>query len=445
MPGFGDRARWTAFSLWHGFRAARGWDRSLAAYRRSQVRNLQRIVTHAYETVSHYSDAMRAAGLRPEDIRSVDDLALLPQIGPADLAAAPERLRSSAVADDEIVTLSSSGTSGRAKTLTVDIRALFLQRAHARRREPLMASLIGRRFGHRYMSVARPGGIPAGIRAALEPYRWSPRSVAGERTMVQLGDPPERIAARINHERPDVLTGYGSFIGSLFHWADRNGVEMVAPKVVVYIGDRMAPADRRLIEERFGVTVLSAYASLETQHMGGQCLHRRFHIDIDRVAFRVVDDDGRRVPAGGTGHIVVSNLANRATVLLNYRLGDLVTVGPSTCPCGCPLPSIESIDGRSGDIIVRPGGTFVHGAVALEALQALPAVVRVRVEQLEVERFRLEVVPSSGVEADSLAGDLRSALRGAVGGEPEVDVRLVDAVSTTASGKVRPIVSHCSL
>jgi phenylacetate-CoA ligase len=55
---------------------------------------------------------------------------------------------------------------------------------------------------------------------------------------------------------------------------------------------------------------------------------------------------------------VVSNLVNRATVLLNYRLGDLASYVGGSCPCGLALPLHAPPIGRIDDVIEN--GAVVH-------------------------------------------------------------------------------------
>lgn len=55
-------------------------------------------------------------------------------------------------------------------------------------------------------------------------------------------------------------------------------------------------------------------------------------------------DSGMRVAPGSKGEVVISNLVNRASVPLNYKLGDVVTLSAAQCACGRTLPTIETID-----------------------------------------------------------------------------------------------------
>jgi phenylacetate-CoA ligase len=155
----------------------------------------------------------------------------------------------------------------------------------------------------------------------------------------------------------------------------------------------MADGDRALIERELGVPVLSTYQAAETLRLGFQCeLRRGFHVSEDHVAIRVLDGRGNAVGPGGTGEIVISNLTNHATVILNYKLGDVVTLSAQPCPCGRTLPTIERIEGRADDSIALPGEERIHALGVQAALHRVPGVIQVQIVQEELRRFLLRVV-----------------------------------------------------
>jgi phenylacetate-coenzyme A ligase PaaK-like adenylate-forming protein len=109
-----------------------------------------------------------------------------------------------------------------------------------------------------------------------------------------------------------------------------------------YSSDSLSSSVRRLIAEKFGLPVLSTYEAVEAFKIGFEC-HQRvgIHLNIDLYPVRVVNAQGEPLPDGESGDVVVSNLVNRATVLLNYRLGDIATKLSVPCPCGRSLPLLS--------------------------------------------------------------------------------------------------------
>jgi phenylacetate-CoA ligase len=211
---------------------------------------------------------------------------------------------------------------------------------------------------------------------------------------------------------------------------------------MVYGADAMADSDRQLIEQEFGIPVSSTYQSVEALRIGFECERRRgFHISLDAVAVRVVNEQGKDVEPGGTGNIVISNLTNRATVLLNYKLGDVVTRSAHACDCGRTLPMIECIRGRSDDVLRLADGRVMHALVALEPLRAVPGVGQIQVVQQARDRFVLRAVAQGDVDRTETAGALIRALESKVGRTGRVEVDWVDALPPGQNGKVKAVIS----
>ena len=244
----------------------------------------------------------------------------------------------------------------------------------------------------------------------------------------------------LNEFKPDLVHGYGSFLGSFFREALADGLLTHRPRVVLYHSDAMPAADQALIEQELGAALISSYVAAETLFIAFQCeAHRGFHIDIDRLALRLVDPDGRPVAPGGRGEVVVSNLTNRATVLLNYRLGDLVTLSNAPCPCGRTLPTLDSIDGRSDDVLLLPDRSWVHGRRVSVALMRCADLVQARVCQEAIGRFLIRAVAAPSADRGELAEALRHELAALVGDDAVITVEMLPALPAGPSGKVRTV------
>ena len=157
--------------------------------------------------------------------------------------------------------------------------------------------------------------------------------------------------AEINRVRPTLLIAYGSFIELLFGTVKARGLQLHTPLAVLYVSDHLTDIGRRVVEDDFGVKVISNYSAAEALRIGFSCLaNDGFHLHSDLAHVRIVDEEGRDVPAGESGEVLVSNLVNRGTVLLNYRLGDQGSLarGAGVCPAdGRCRASRRSRDGAT--------------------------------------------------------------------------------------------------
>src|SRR4030067_870432 len=100
----------------------------------------------------------------------------------------------------------------------------------------------------------------------------------------------------------------------------------------------MSDGGREFFERELGIPVYSRYNAVEAFKIGFTCEERQaFHLNSDLTHVRIVDADGKPCAAGQTGEVIISNLVNRATVLLNYRLHDVAALSDELCPCGRTL------------------------------------------------------------------------------------------------------------
>ncbi|MGA7413563.1 MAG: hypothetical protein WBW33_24020 [Bryobacteraceae bacterium] len=443
MANLLTRLRWTAFTAWHLRRESALPFWPLARVQAIQNRRVRDMLGFAWREVPFYRDAMAHARLRPEDIRTADDLALLPLVGKAELEANPAQF-SPAGRTLSGLTLQSSGTSGRSRNIDYDAAALFWSLVNGQRQRAALTKIVGQWTGYREAVIARPGGLPFQIRTFYESHAWLPLRWELRRLTISAAETFPQILTRLEEFRPDVVWGYGAHLGAYYRWVSRQGTGSCMPKAVIYGGDRMADADRSLIEEHLGVAVFSFYQAAEALRIAFQCEQRQgLHVSVDQIAVRAIDSAGRRVGPGGSGEIVISNLVNRATVLLNYRLGDTVTLGNGPCPCGRSLPTLARVEGRADDLLLLPDGSSVHALGLLNGLQAVPGVVQVQLVQEELRRFRLLVVWQDGAASTDGEVSLRSSLVARFGLDATFSIERVQLIPTDAGGKVRAAISRC--
>ena len=442
--------RWLEKSYWSASTFLKAIDEENLPFRRldsilaKQDRRVRAMVAHAYATVPHYRDAMQDLAMQPADFRSAANLAALPLIDGEDLANEPNRFCSTSYTAAGTLTLHSSGTSGRAKAVRYDSAALFTALARGHRQRAVMAYFIGKRYGYRAMNAIRSDSIAKQLRRFYESHSWVPHPIDLQRSTLPLDLPFDQAVRRINEFQPNVLAGYGSHLGALLRWAWEHERELHRPDLVWYGADAMPDADRKLIENELGVPVISTYQAGEALRIGFQCEQRKgFHLSIDDVAVRVIKPDGSSAGPGEEGEIVISNLSNRATVLLNYKLGDVVTMPTVPCICGRTLPTIDRIAGRADDLVMLPDGESRHSLFLLAPLQAVPGVVQIQLVQQTIRQLSINAVCAAGSDWRSIHNSLTDITHKLLDHQIRVDATRVAAIPSEPGGKVRAVISHC--
>ena len=144
---------------------------------------------------------------------------------------------------------------------------------------------------------------------------------------------------------------------------------------------------------------------------------------------------------GEYGEVVVSNLVNRAMVLLNYRLGDLAVLGKHSCECGHTLPWLESLEGKTYEFIELPDGQIVDPGLLWSIFKKRKEVQGYQVVQRGPWSFAAKVLPAEGTNMKTLEKELRRELQSIFQDKAQVDILFVKGFPITAGRKFRPVVS----
>jgi phenylacetate-CoA ligase len=377
------------------------------------------LVRHAAEYVPHYRDLFEERGVDAEDVASADDLRELPLLDKETVQRDEARFCSTSTEAARAFAFPTSGSSGTPLMVFHEPTALFRYLVVGERRRAVARALLGR-GRHRTVTIARSNSTGARTRATLRRLTLLP--ARPERARLSPESSVKEMVAVLAERRPDVVAGWGNSLESLFRLAAAGEINIPLPRLVDYHAEAMSDEGRRLIENDLGIPVTSNYGSVETFGIGYFCEHRTgFHLHEDACHVRVVRDDRSDAPPGEPGEVVVSNLVNRGTVLLNYRLGDVAALLPDACPCGRSFRLLSAVQGRVSEIVRLANGRRVHpisvaGAVRQEGL------LRFRLRQEARDRFVLEVVTLNDEAYTRVVEGSLPKLRGVLGG---ADVELV--------------------
>jgi phenylacetate-CoA ligase len=436
------RLYWTAFTAWHLLGQARYPYRSPERIARDRDRNVRRMVRYAYRWVPYYHETIDRLGLSPRDFHTFDDLRKLPLISVADLQPWPDAFRSTQHRDDDLLPLASSGSTGSPHTIWHSPSSLYLNAAHGERHHALLQRLLGKRRGYRTVTIDALPGQTEEVQAAMRANAIWPRGMVRPRILVDDDQPLDELAATIARLRPDVLGGFGATIGELVLKLDAQGELPYLPRVIRYSVEALPEAARRLLG-KYGVEILSVYQSCEAFKLGWECeAHQGYHINADYYPTRIVGLDGQEAAPGDVGEIVICNLTNRGTVLLNYRTGDLAARLDEPCPCGRNLPRIGWVQGRIADALLAPDGSRVPWWLLGRALTDLPGVWQFQVVQESRQHITVRVLAGPDCDQAAVAQTVRAIVAQRMGATVAVEVAFVDGLEHTAAGKLRHVINR---
>ncbi len=268
--------------------------------RQARDRRVRHIVRHAARTVPYYQELFRELQLNPADIRRAEDLQKLPLIDRAVVREQHARFISTSQWGRDSVQIPTSGTSGVPLLVHHDRYSTLAQVAFDERRRAAWRAILGPSGARTILTVAFSGTSADSWGAFWADNMWRP---APPRSIRLYGhEPLDEVIETINRHRPEVIASHGSYLELLFRMAAARGLDVHPPKLIAYGADSMSEEGRRLIEERLGCPILSRYGAVEAPGIGFTCEQRTgFHLNVDLVHVRLIDQNGHDVPPGQSG------------------------------------------------------------------------------------------------------------------------------------------------
>jgi phenylacetate-CoA ligase len=338
--------------------------------------------------------------------------------------------------------LFSTGTSATGqKRILWDARALFRQLVYGERDRIVLYHLLGKTWGQRRLSLFPTESSTAEVTRFHRDRLFVPAAFARTESLSSQASYDE-IARRINQLRPDVVYSYGSVAEGFFRHAAAHEVELNPPRAWVYGGDDLSEEGRALIEERYDCRVHSTYQAVEVGRIGFQCEEQSgFHLNVDLCPVRIVDVEGNTLPPGQVGEVVVSNLYNRAMVLLNYRIGDRGALSPTPCPCGRSLPLLKRLEGRSSSTLHLADGREILDHVLTHAYKdVLQDAMAFQIVERRAGDFLWRVVAAPDADRNALQRGILDVAQRVLGEGNALAVEFVDRIEPGPGGKLERVV-----
>ena len=219
-------------------------------------------------------------------------------------------------------------------------------------------------------------------------------------------------------------TGTPQFLLTLLERARESGRKLRLKRALV-TGAPLPPPLRARLQDDFGVDVYQSYGTADAGTLGYECAVKKgWHVAPGVVIEVLRPGDDRPADEGEAGQVVVTS-PNEVYPLVRFGTGDLSAWNREPCPCGRPAPRLAGFLGRVGEG-VKVRGMFVHPRELAGALGGDPAVARYQAVVTEegggrdVLTVRVEAAPGATLgeaEVAALASRIREAVKGRAGVE----------------------------
>lgn len=395
-----------------------------------QKRKLQRIIKHAYGTVSYYHRLFNSVSLMPEDIRDKQDLQHIP---------ITSRKRVQSLPTEEIVTkgvkLSSCHRGRTTGSTGIPLDIIKTQQEYQLSNLLMMRSFLAN--GYRLTDKRVIVGVPR-----VWPRYWFQSLGIVRQKFVSAFDSPENQLEQIRQIGPDFIWGFPSSLRRVAEEIERRGIEDISPRGIATGGELLDEKTRQVIQSAFRSKVVDFYSSEECGNIAWECdRHEGYHTNIDSLVVEIVKD-GKPARPGERGEVVITSLDSYAMPLIRYAIGDIGVAREGLCSCGRGLPLLETIEGRSHDLVVLSNGTILSPFELTSALEYVPGILQFRVIQKRIDHFVLQLKIERNFTQETVIRKARKEMTRILGHQSHIEIQIVGEVPRDPSGKMRSVISN---
>ncbi|HZJ03041.1 MAG TPA: phenylacetate--CoA ligase [Thermoleophilia bacterium] len=320
--------------------------------KRLQGERLVSLVERLHANVPLYTQRLDEAGVKPSDVKGLDDFARLPFTYKRDLRDTYP-FGMFAVPLKEIVRIhASSGTTGKPTTVgytraDIDMWAEMMARTMAAA-GVTEDDVLQNAYGYGLFT----GGL--GAHYGAERLGASVIPISGGNTQKQL--------MLMQDYQTTVLCSTPSFALYIWDVAGEMGIDMAALplRVGVFGAEPWSNAMRREIEQKLNIKAIDIYGLSEIMGPGVsfECAEAQngLHVNEDNFLAEIIDPTtGEPLGDGETGELVFTTLTKEGIPLLRYRTGDITRLNVDACECGRTFARMDRVSGRSDDMLIIRG------------------------------------------------------------------------------------------
>ena len=402
------------------------------ALRELQRRRLHALLTHAYAHCPFYRARFDRAGLRPEDVRRLEDLSALPILEKSDLQQHVGDMLARNWPKDDLIANQTGGSTGTPVSF-------FL--SHDRRRSRAAATLRHNRWAG--WDVGDRVAVLWGAPRDAPRSDWRARLRRGllrEPLWLDTAHVTEHSLAAFHEQllryKPRVLQAYARSILLFAQYLKGRGLRPHQPYSIVTSAEGLEAHERTLVEGVFGCPIFNRYGCREVSVIASECAaHQGLHVMAEGLTVEVVSGD-RPARPGEMGNILVTDLLNPAMPLIRYRIGDVGSFAEGPCSCGRSLPRLRTVHGRVTDFLVGSDGRLVSGVfLATYVVAHRPSLGQVQIHQDRAGAVVYRIRPGRSFAATEDLAYLEQTSRQYLGEGTAVGWELVEELPSEPSGK----------
>lgn len=396
-----------------------------------QEKKLRMLLKHAYENVEYYHKKFDSVGLKPDDIRKLEDLRKLPITTKEEVRRNfPEGITARNIDSDKCKSYITSGSTGMPLTVVVDPKG-----------DDYRSALFGRPFFECGLGSRDKMMLVGDARRFPKNLKWFQKLGFLPRKYFSAAEPVEKNLPEILDYKPEAIYAFSTYLFLLTKAFQKVGIEDFSPRLVFATGEVLSAQARKLMESTLGSKIFDIYGCVETDRLAWECEeHMGYHMDVDSTIIEFIKDD-EAVSPEEEGEVIITCLYNYAMPLIRYEVGDIGVPSSEECPCGRGLPLIKKILGRQDDLIICPDGRAVTYPVFIYIMKIIPGIAQFRIVQESRTKLTISIVKNEKFSNETLE-NVAEEVRKVIGEDMSLSLSVVEKIEKEKSGKIRAIISH---
>jgi len=400
-----------------------------------QWQRLKKLLAHAYDNTTFYRQHFDAAQIKPDEIRRITDLQSLPLLTKDSIRANKDAMIASNIPPQKLVAKKTSGSTGVSVELFVDEESSQWKRAVTMTYDRWAGWDIGERIGAIWGNPQHNINWRTRLRnALLERYTYLDTLKMDEEAM-------RAFYHELQNKPPAILFGHAHSLFLFARFLEVHNLSGIRPRGIISTCMVLHDFERNTIEKVFGCRVTNRYGCEEVSLIACECPEGNMHLNCDSLIVEFIRD-GKPVPPGEPGAIVVTDLTNYGMPFIRYKVGDVGVPSAKTfCACGCTYPIMDSLEGRVADYVVTPDGNYISGISLTENFAMhLPGVKQMQIVQEQIDFLLFRIVKGE-LFAEQTVQDINRLAQERFGSQMNWRIEYVDSIQSERSGKYRFCIS----
>jgi len=372
------------------------------------LKRLKNVVRTVYEKNEFYHKKLKDAGVKPDDIKTLDDITKIPFLTKDDLRQYyPFGLL--CVPLDEVVEVhASSGTTGKP-----------VVGAYTKNDLEVWGEVMARSL---YANGLRRGDVMQnaygyGLFTGAHGFEKGAQKIGAMVVPISSGNTKRQITIMKDFGTTALAStpSYSLYMAEVAEEMGFSPADDFKLRLGLFGAEAWSDEMRKAIEKRWGITAYEHYGLTEIIGPGvvSECEEKHLHINADHFLPEVIDPKtGEQLEPGEEGELVFTTLTKEAFPVLRFRTKDIAVYTEEECECGRTLPIQSRIKGRSDDMM-KVKGVIVFPSQVEEAMMKVEGIsgnyVLVKERKGAMTSLKVRVEPTEERYSQGSLGKLAEA------------------------------------